>query len=270
MGAPTPEFTIDSGEHHKLVQPCPDNPLNVTPVDQVVIHDEDGDEHRLRLFPGMRPEQLEARISDKGIGKMVRAWFDCDLENQEEYCWLLAAVWPEAVITELPVTEMGNHDVPGRVTLTVNDHYFRVIAKIGFHYYLSHSRRGLRGNEPEFDALRNFIMEGGDFEEFFDSSNQAFATPFRKLPTGGIITAKNWCHILAATEVSNKAIAYVHLFVGPKCIPLPHQITLGTLACQVIVPTYAWGNSYIYDDPQAKRGSAGRVEKVSVTEISRP
>ena len=269
MGAPTPEFSVDSGGHHQLVQACPDNPRNVNPLDQVVICDEDGQEHCVRLFPGMRPEQLKARSSAKGIGEMVQAWFHCDFENQKEYYSLLAALWPKAVITEQPITEMGNHDVRGCVTMTVNDHYFRVIAKIGFHYYLTHSRRGLRGSEPEFAALRNFIMEGGDFDEFFNSSNQAFATPFRKLPTGGIITAKGWCHVLAATEVSNKAIAHVQLFVGPEYIPRPHQITLGMLDCQVVVPTYAWGHCYFYDDPQPKTGSAGYVEKVSVTEISR-
>ena len=99
----------------------------------------------------------------------------------------LKEVFPEFVKHRLPDTEAGVTPIDGRITFKVNDHYFRSVAKIAFHYYLIYSHRGYRGNETYFDPIRDFIMNGGDHEPFFNQTGPKFAMPFGDLPSGGVI-----------------------------------------------------------------------------------
>jgi hypothetical protein len=50
-----------------MVRRLKDNPNNVFPLDQIVIHDDKNEEYFIELFSGMRPEQLRDRIKKHGI-----------------------------------------------------------------------------------------------------------------------------------------------------------------------------------------------------------
>ena len=257
---------MDEGDHNALVQPSRDNPEDASPVDQIVLRDGEGRQHYVRLFPRIRPEQLRERVNSKGIKEVPVAWLRCDEQKQQHYLTLIKKAWPKVRFEERPARSPGVHRVRVDVKFTVTDHYFRAIAKIGFHYYLAHSQRGFRGDEPCFEHMREFIMNGGNTDRFFQSSHPRFVLPFGRTIGGFAATPANWRHVLAADDSSGVPVAYVRLFVGPGSLPPPHYITIGSLTSSVAVPTYVWAHEYVYDKKQASSGFAGHVESVTVTQ----
>ncbi len=93
MGVQGPEFTIDHGDHLAIVRPSKDNPQEFFPVDQLVVHGGGGCEHFVRLFSGMRPEKLRARIKKTGVQEIQKIWLHSDEARWEEYQQLLYAMW---------------------------------------------------------------------------------------------------------------------------------------------------------------------------------
>ena len=267
LGARSPQFTMDEGDHNALVRPSRDNPEDASPVDQIVVRDGEGRQHYVRLFPRMRAEQLRERVKSKGIKKVPVAWLHCDEQKEQDYLDLIKKAWPKVRFEERPAREPGVHRVRVSAELTVTDHYFRAIAKIAFHYYLAHSRRGFRGDEPCFEHIRDFIMNGGNIDRFFATSGPTFLLPVGRRIGGFAATPANWCHALAADESSDVATAYVQLFVGPGSLPKPHYITLGSLPSEVVVPGYVWAHLYHYYRTQPSSGFAGHVESVNVTRL---
>ncbi len=269
VGAPRPVRTIDCGDHRQLVQQSPDNANNVNPIDHIVIHDELGEEHFIRLYPKMRAEQLRERIDKAGIKNISKSWVHCDEMRMGAYRGLVSSIWPELEPSNLPISEVGVQMVAGSIKLTVNDHYFRAIAKMAFHYYLMYSSRSHRGDEDYFGDIRDFIMNGGDSAPFFEQKNRPqFAMPFGKLNTGGVLTPSQWAHFFAASEAGGKAVAYVQLFVGPGCIPKPHHVALGQWNSRIILPNDdTWAHVYCYDSPQQPGRTAGYVKAAQITQL---
>lgn len=267
MGVPCPQSTIDHGDHRQLVKRSKDNPKNVFPIDQIVIHDDNGEEYFVELFTGIRIEQLKGRIKKYGINKIDKMWFHFGVELESEFRQLIARMWPKSKIQSLPGTDAGITQINGRITFKVNDHYFRSLAKIAFHHYLNHSRRGFRGDEQCFGPIRDFIINGGNNKTFFKQSGPKFAMPFGKVPSGGVKTPKQWCHIIAADESNKVAVVYLQLFVGRGCIPHAHYIKLADINSNLFVPNSTWGHVYLYDESPASGRYAGHVEQASITRI---
>jgi len=188
-------------------------------------------------------------------------------QSTSEFQLLMKETWPKSEPHNLPDTEAGITQVNGCVTFKVTDHYFRSLAKIAFHYYLVHSRRGFRGDEQCFSPIRDFIMNGGDDKGFFKQPGPKFAMPFGEIPSGGVITPKQWSHIIAADETDKVATVYIQLFVGPGCVPKPHYIKLADINSNVIIPSSTWSHVYLYDESQKSGRYAGEVKEAQITRI---
>ncbi len=267
MGVPGPQSTIDHGDHRELVKRSKDNPTNIFPVNQIVIHDDQGNEYFIELFSGMCPEHLKAKLEKYGISKINKIWLHWDMEHQSEFQQLMKKTWPKSELHSLPETEAGIPQVKGRITFKVTDHYFRSLAKIAFHYYLVHSRRGFRGDEQCFGPMRDFIMNGGNDKTFFNQSGPKFVIPFGEIPSGCVITPNQWCHIIAADETNKVAVVYLQLFVGRGCVPKPHHIKLADINSSILIPSSTWGHVYLYDESQRSDRYAGRVEEAQITRL---
>jgi len=267
MGAPPPKYMVNTGNHYALVELSADNPREVVLVDYILVRDKEGKEAHIRLYPNIRAKQIESALSKTGLGEMEKCWLSCSEKHETEYANLLRRIWPGLKLEWGEPTLTGVYpSVPGRAEFQMNMHYFRAIAKIAFHYYLTHTRRGYRGNEDFFADIRHFILHGGDQDLFFNQNKRPrFVIPFGELPTGGAITPSQWSHVLAASEANGQAVVYVHLFVGPEGIRPPHYVSLGQWNSPIIEPNNAWGHVYLYDNSQQNGNTAGYVERAQIS-----
>lgn len=118
----------------------------------------------------------------------------------------------------------------GEVTLA----YFRALAKIGFHYVLTHIPT-IVGNEPEFRAVREFVRNGtGEANQFLRRLDE---TPTTNGPPG---------HVLTALAVPESVIVNMQFFVDCKvslpqwCLVIPIQrYWLSHRRWLTIIPTWS-------------------------------
>lgn len=264
--APPPECKIEMGDHHQLVHLSTDHPENVYPVDQVVIHDSEGNEYFFKLFPGMKPEPLKKRIDSEVKGKIQKTWLHSSQERFDEFQTLLKDIWPKSNMEERPETEAGTHEVRTTVSFRFTSQYFQAIAKMAFHYYLAHSRRNVRGDEPGFSEIRDFIINGGDVDRFFDRPEQTLHTPFQLMKDRFNATPGLRCHVLMADEKSDIVTVLVQLFVGKGFAPHTHRITLGRHGGKLKIPKTVFSHAYFYHEEQDSN-KAGWVEEPRILQV---
>ncbi len=262
LGAPGPIFTANMGDHTELVQPSSGSPCDAMAIDQIVMQDERGKDHPLQLYPGMSVEQLKNRIARLDLGKIKVIRLHCDEQRALDCLNLVKAVFPDLHIEEESVSEAGSQKIRGRVIFTVKEPYFQALAKMAFHYYLSRSRRGYHGDEPMFDDLRYFVLNGGDVDRFFSFTQRRFRPPMGEAGSGWVVTPKEWCHLLAVDEAAGSVVVYLQLFLGPGCLRPPCYVTLGKLPTELAVLDSFWGHAYVYDSHMSKSRYCGRVLRV--------
>ena len=146
LGAPPPTHIINSGDHNELVQVSDNEPHDVFDVEHLEVTTDDKKTSHIRLYAGMRPEQLRKQVKPQleiGISKIH---LSCSEDNGDEFETLLSKAFPDSKYIRLSTREPGTSTVNGQINITVNEHYFRAVAKIGLHYYLAHNRRNLSGH----------------------------------------------------------------------------------------------------------------------------
>ena len=231
-------------------------------VDQLVVKDKGGEEHFIRLYSGMPAEALKKAVGDLDLPDRLEARFNCDEDQSETYAELLAEVFPGTRSGQTSSMLPGFHrKTPTRFTFCVNDHYFRAVAKMAFHYYLLNTDRA-DGTEPFFQPLRRFILEGGDVEDFF--RGPAIFTS--DVPRAGMAPGR-WTHFLAAYESERMIVGYVRLFYGPRSNGGQYDILLGRPDWQIVMDDRKWAHAYVYDEEPAAKGKAGTAHKVSPTRL---
>ncbi|MBS3821229.1 MAG: hypothetical protein KGY81_05645 [Phycisphaerae bacterium] len=274
LGAPRPDYEVSVGDRRVPVISDDSNPETVQLFDVLCVTAANGDKASVHLSPGIAAETIVDRIRKGGIEPSeecaVRLYSEAI--NYEAYLAEIKKIWPNkewARDDSIPTGKASNLDC--KVTFRVKVPYFQAIAKIAFHYFLLYSPRGYKGSEPFFEDIRHFIMQGGVVENFFKPGLQdisLFNLPIGELPDGNICTPTQWSHVLAAAETKNQAIGYVHLFIGPGCIPQPHYVWLGNLPeFKVYLPKTAWGHSYIYDDQQTAGRYSGNAAPVKLSRL---
>jgi hypothetical protein len=127
----------------------------------VTLVAEDDSVYVITITDGMTPEQFKKRVTDLGVKRFKTADFSAGPEEME---------WVESLMSGLAFEGRADwtHSTlgpivygPSRIKSTVTSRYFRCIAKIGFHYFLT-KMPDFRGDESCFDGVREFIAnEGG-------------------------------------------------------------------------------------------------------------
>ena len=264
-GSKPPLFTAEFDGRTVLVHSDPNDPENLIPVDHLALQDVDGATHFIPLFAGMTAERLREQIARSGAKEMKEASFQCEPSQVDQVKSILAEVYPKAAITEEGQTVAGNYSLRARVKFQFSEQFFQGIAKIAFHYYLIHNRRGFSGYEDIFAQIRDFILTGGDPEQFFDNAEHRFAIPFGKTAREGegVLCPAQWCHLITAIEDAGPIVVRVQLYVGPGAIPPPMHVTLGRLKSRIQLPVGAFGHHYIYETGRTGR-FAGRVTPVEM------
>lgn len=263
-----PRFIAFAEDHGELIEPLVDDPRKVQPIDRLTIQAEDGTEHYLRLYRGMSVERLRTDIERTGCNNAKQIFCSCELENTEFYKQLVRQLYPNHKWEDRPDTEAGTRQVRGRTEFVFSTDAFRALAKIAFHYYLVHNQRSYSGHEPEFDAIRQYIRDGiGDYDQFFERPGPTFAVPFGETSPEKETTPGNWCHILSAHEVNGSITVNLRLYAGPGFEGETHQVTLGEIRSQIVLPGGFWGHVYHYDLPSDSRYS-GFVEQARIQRLA--
>ena len=194
-------------------------------VRQLIVIDQHGEAHHLPIRDGTTPEQLRAAYKDLGIEQPREIRVLCDDEERS---------WVEPLITSAGGGTMTWNREEGSATyndattsFVLSNRYFRAVAKIGFHYFLTQFP-GYHGSEAVFDAIRAFIL---DETSTVDRANHYVGK--RQVPllaamfTPGARPAGWQAHLLAA-EVKNGAMtAHVQMFISEDWPAPAYTITLG-------------------------------------------
>lgn len=215
----------------------------------------------------MSPEALRAAVKRLGLKKIKVTTSHFAKKNEHTsdlYLKIFSQAWPEAQYEQKPDLDPGVHPVPVEFKFVATDLYFRAIAKIAFHYYLTQSMRSL-GNEDYFREIRDFIRYGGGklaVDKFFIGSN-IFSFPqflSNMVPSW-------WHHILATLERDGTVFAMVCLFYGPECKGERYTLELGKIPGRIVLPKSCWAHTYDYFRPEDIGKYAGKVHPVSITAL---
>src|ERR1700683_1193949 len=183
----------------------------------------DDTEHLIRITDGMTPELFREKFDALQIGQFKKAIISA---SEQERDWVLSLIqsFKFESIGSWTSPPAGISYGPSTIKIQVTAHYFRDIAKIGFHYFLTKMSE-YRGDEPCFSDIRNFIIKSSKLEEA-----RKFITRSDDPSVWGIGPGERlnvWGHILSAETDYFNFVARVNLFAGPTNRPLIYNVRLG-------------------------------------------
>ena len=193
---------------------------------QLVVIDPEGKAHHLPITSDLRdPEKLGTSFRALGVTHSADVRLICDPSERERLEPLIKAAWPAASFSE---KGLGATNYEGAVVeLQLTDRYFRAIAKIGFHYFLTQFPE-YAGSEPCFVDIRNFILDdsGGGLDRvnsFVGIRSQPLLTP---MMDGG--RPDGWmAHVLCAEIRDDELLAHVEFFVSQHYRSVVYTVKLG-------------------------------------------
>ena len=224
-------------------------PGTVKPLSQFVILDEGGRQIGLVPIPaGIHTgRELAELFKEHQIKFPIASVYLKAATGDEERIKAMLAEWGRTV--ELTKGKPGPVPGPQVFKGEVTTAYFRALAKIGFHYALTHIRT-IAGSEPEFRALREFVRHGnGEPHQFL---HQLDKTPTTNGPPG---------HVLTALATPESVIVSMQFFIGCE-VSLP-QWSLVIPNPTVLVITQKAAHYYPYE--VAEDGSLRGGEVVELT-----
>lgn len=232
--------------------------------DQLILQFENEETEHIELHQGMKAPKLRERVIRLAKDRSYTMRFNIDEKRTPHWLPIIEEAWPGVRIQQTDPIEAGIHRVPVRHRFEVNEHTFRALAKIGFHYFLSHTRRGLVGSEPCFAEIREFIRHGGDWRPFFTQTSP-IRMPFGPVPGKGVYAPSVWCHLLAVFEATTDLRVHVQLFLGPKFLGTVWVVKLGRgQGIELPESVGVHGHMYVYSNRQPAEGFAGRVEELPI------
>jgi hypothetical protein len=244
----------ETGEEKELELVGPDG---VRELRCVKLVGEDDAVHTIAITDGMTQEEFRKKVAALGIKFFKHANISA---APEEIPWVESlfegfttdgkAQWvqPTGPIMYGPFT----------IKFTVTERYFRAIAKIGFHYFLTKFPR-FRGDEDCFSEIRDFIMNGCPIDEvrrFVTQSPEQFEYQLR---AGSRL--KVWGHLIGVDSSHMGFRARVQLFVGPQNRSTVLTVQIGKNPSPIYYPE-AYGDFFAYYPPEERVDFDGEVSEL--------
>jgi hypothetical protein len=210
------------------------------------------------------PEKLRDAYRKLGVKDIAKATIQliCDPEERVRLEPLILAVWPR-VSFSAPVLGATQFE-KAVIDLQLTDRYFRAIAKIGFHYFLTQFP-DLSGSEPCFSEIRHFILE--------ERGSIMLANKFVGKRSGPLLgelrggsRPDGWvAHVLAGEIRPGACLAHVQLFVCQDYPAPAYTIRLGTFESSSSIR--ARRHAYIYFEEGKKGKFSGKAHPLSDSQM---
>lgn len=238
-------------------------PKSVQELRCVKLTAENDSTYTIRIAPKMTPEEFRLKV--KALGIKFFKYVDISAAP-EEIPWVESLFEGFQSEGEIEWTQPQGPIVFGPITVkfTLTDRYFRAIAKIGFHYFLTRFSR-FRGDERCFSEIRDFIMNSSSFdgiERFVAQGRTQFECSLGK---GQMPNA--WGHLIAAESDYIGFRAKVQLFIGPERIPRVYTVRLGKNPSPIYY-SEAYGSFFAYYPPEERSGFDGEVSELTTITLS--
>jgi hypothetical protein len=231
---------------------------------QMVFVEPSGLTHHLPISDNIQtPDELRAAYDKLGVADIAKGEVHliCDPDERVRLEALILAVWP--LVSFGPATPGASSYEKPVIDIQVTDRYFRAVAKIGFHYFLTQFPE-FSGSESCFEDIRRYITEERGPEalaanDFIGKRRDPLLGEMRSgaKPDGWI------AHVVTAQVTCETYLAQVQLFVC-KDYPAPaYTVRLGTHPKRA--ENQAKGHAYVYFKGGRSGKFSGRAHPLSTT-----
>jgi hypothetical protein len=220
---------------------------------------DDDSVHVIRITDGMTPEQFRSVFDSFGITHFKSG---IAYASTEELAWVESLLGTLKSDNKLPWSANPGPITygPSVVKFEVTSRYFRAIAKIGFHYFLTKMPQ-FRGDEPCFADIRRFLKtDACPVDECRRFIGYAPCHLERQLRAGAELNC--WGHFLTAQSNYVQLAARVELFAGPGKRPLSYIVRLGQNPSRLDF-NEAYGDFFEYFPKEQRTTFDGRVSPLA-------
>jgi len=216
----------------------------------IFVEIETGKVHHIPLKESMTAEQLRTEFARRGVAKPFETRLSCHPHERPWVEKLLQEHSPGMTFSE-PKLMSQVIETP-TVKFQIGERYYRGIAKIGFHYFLTQFP-AYSGHELVFSCIRSFIYE--DTKEPIRRVNEIMSMRqhplLREMLEPGARPDGWRAHFLAAEIAGGICLAHVHMFLTEDSPGQIYTITLGSDPSNQ--QTVAYAHRYRYY-PDGKHG----------------
>lgn len=206
--------------------------------------------HHLPLSENMTAAQVRMGMARLAIAIPYETRISCYPHEQEWIQKLMKEVSPEVNFSEGKL--MSTVIEKPRVNFVLGERYFRALAKIGYHYFLTQFPM-YTGHEDVFARIRTFIYE--DTNEPVRRVNEFISMrqhPLLQQMLDPRVRPDGWrAHVLAAEAQPGVCVAHVHLFLTEESAGQIYTIILAQDA--TLTQQNAFAHAYQYYS-EGKRG----------------
>ena len=234
-------------------------PNSVRELRCVKLVAEDDSTHTIPITDGITAEEFRKKVTALGFKSFKHANITA---ASEEIPWVESLFEGFKADGKTEWTQPTGPIIYGPLTIkfTVNDRYFRAIAKIGFHYFLTKFPR-FRGDEHCFSGIRNFIINGCPIDQIgslVTQSREQFASQLR---AGDRLSV--WGHLIAVDANYTGFRAKVQLFAGPENRSTVFTVQIGKNPSPIHY-SEAYGDFFAYYSPEERSEFDGEISELGV------
>lgn len=231
---------------------------------QIVFVGKDGKAHHLPIRVQATPEGLRSEFKKLGVVQPcgdVRIF--CGPEETDWVHRLIQETWPSVELGEGNLGSTSYNGAVGSVVLT--DRYFRSIAKIGFHYFLTQFPDYI-GHEPIFSDLREFILQEGQGVDYANKFVGKRGLPLLGEMLNPSVRPAGWrAHVLCAEAKRGECLAHVQMFLTEDWPAPAYTVRLAQNASSA--DCEAAGHAYLYYEEGPKGRFSGETIALGVTRM---
>lgn len=231
---------------------------NLTCANQIILRDPSGMMHNVTIDDDIKKSSELAKVlKRKGMSdyELISVYIDPERKHIVEHLQNL-----KDKRLEWKDVELGHKgEKQFLITCEFTEKYFQGIAKIAFHYFLQHFNRH-NGYEKEFDGIKNFILNGGNTNEWVTRCKGSFIEDF----TGELlIVPDSYWHFFVAEDTGESIFVKLMFFAGPKGIcDMHHEVRISNERSLIYRPRKAIGHQIFYFKEPDKDGFIGEMKEL--------